>query len=87
MSPIIGSFTGSISFNRAAVAGASIVATGGTESEWNGYKIHTFTTTGANTFQIASAPPGSTIDFIVVGGGGPGGNGLSGGGGGGGVIQ
>ena len=87
MSPIIGSFTGSISFNRAAVAGASIVATGGTESEWNGYKIHTFTTTGANTFQIASAPPGSTIDFIVVGGGGPGGEGLAGGGGGGGVIQ
>lgn len=87
MSPIIGSFTGSISFNRAAMAGESIVATGGTESEWNGWKIHTFTNTGADTFQISNAPPGSTIDFIVVGGGGPGGNGLAGGGGGGGVIQ
>ena len=83
MSPIIGSFTGSISFNRAARVGETIVATGGTISEWNGYKIHTFTTTGANTFSISSAPPGSTIDFIVVGGGGPGGNGGKGAGGGG----
>ena len=52
MSPIIGSFTGSISFNRAAVAGASIVATGGTESEWNGYKIHTFTILANYYFNI-----------------------------------
>lgn len=87
MSPIIGSFTGSISFNRAAAPGAAIVATGGTITEWNGWRIHTFKTTGANTFEIESAPPGSTIDFIIVGGGGPGGNGLAGGGGGGGVIE
>jgi len=87
MSPILGSFTGSLSFNRAKLATKFIAALGGTISEWNGWKIHTFTTTGSNTFSISSAPPGSVIDFLVVGGGGPGGSGLAGGGGAGGVIQ
>jgi len=87
MSPIIGSFTGSISFNRAKPPQTFVVATGGVVSEWNGWRIHTFKDIGANTFEITEAPPGGTIDFIVVGGGGPGGNGLAGGGGGGGVIE
>lgn len=88
MSPIIGSFTGSISFNRAKPPQSFIVASGGdTVTDLNGWTIHTFTTTGSNTFEIADAPPGATIDFLLVGGGGAGGNGLSGGGGGGGVIQ
>jgi len=82
------------SLNLANPAGApSIVeATGGTISGFasggTAYRIHRFTTTGANTFTVTN---GGTIDFALIGGGGGGGgadaaNG-GGGGGAGAVIQ
>ena len=60
-------------------------ATGGTEIiPGNGYKYHTFTSSG--TFEVASGS--ATAEFFAVGpgGGGAGGNGSSGGGGGGGIV-
>ena len=47
-----------------------ISAVGGTISYADGYKIHTFTTTGPNTFTVTS---GGTIEYLVVAGGGSGG--------------
>ncbi len=82
--PIKGTLTGSFSWGQQLPASAGVVATGGTESTWNGWKIHTFTSNG--TFAVASGPVGGEMEIFVVGGGGPGGNGL-GGGGGGGAVQ
>jgi len=67
----------------------AIVATGGTITTVGGYKIHTFTSSG--TFNVTSAPTGSTVDILLVGGGGGGTQGTSSqtsaaGGGGGGVL-
>ena len=68
-----------------------ISAVGGTISYADGYKIHTFTTTGPNTFTVTS---GGTVEYLVVAGGGSGGAASSiagagpgaGGGGAGGII-
>lgn len=59
-----------------------VVATGGTESESGGYKIHKFT--GDGTFIVTSA---GDVEYLVVAGGGSGGKGAGacGGGGAGGV--
>lgn len=86
MSPIIGSLSGSFAYGRGKAAASFIVASGGSISEIDGYRIHKFTS-GTDTFSISSAPPNATIEVLVVGGGGPGGNGLAGGGGGGAVIH
>lgn len=86
MSPIIGSFSGSRSFGRGGGSFTAITATGGSISQVDGYRIHTFTS-GTSTFSVTAAPPNATIEVFVVGGGGPGGNGLAGAGGGGGVIH
>jgi Concanavalin A-like lectin/glucanases superfamily len=56
-------------------------ATGGTITTSGLYKIHTFTTTGANTFTLTS-PASITAQVLVVGGGGAGGSAYVGGGGG-----
>ena len=58
-----------------------IVATGGTVTTVDGYKIHTFTTSG--TFNVTSVPAGATVQYVVVGGGGGGGSNGGGGGAGG----
>ena len=63
-----------------------VVATGGTITDLNGYRIHTFTTSG--TFTVTS---GDNVEVLVVAGGGGGGtsqtsNGGAGGGGAGGLI-
>jgi hypothetical protein len=76
----------------AAMAAAidSITATGGTISYYktgsNGYKVHTITTTGSNSFVVSATTGTPTVDLLLVGGGGAGGGtaGLGGGGGGGG---
>jgi hypothetical protein len=60
----------------------SIQATGGNITYVNGYKIHTFLTSGTFTVLSGSA----TVKALVVGGGG-GGGGYIGGGGGGGVVK
>jgi hypothetical protein len=65
----------------------SLKATGGTVTYANGYKIHTFTSSG--TFQVLSGS--SKIEYLVVGGGGGGGGSAgdgwnSGGGGAGGFL-
>ena len=66
-------------------------ATGGTVTTSGNYKIHTFTTVGANSFVVTGAGP---VEVLVVGGGGGGGGNVfntaaradGGGGGGGGVV-
>jgi hypothetical protein len=70
-----------ISMVAVAVAGGAVTATGGTVTTSGSYKIHTFTTTGANTFTLTS-PASITAQVLVVGGGGSGGSAYVGGGGG-----
>jgi hypothetical protein len=65
-----------------------IVATGGQQSPSSGvvsgdYKIHTFTTTGNQTFTITTIGSLPQVEYLVVGGGGGGGNSAGGGGAGG----
>jgi len=66
---------------RAAyVSNSSITATGGTITEVDGYRIHTFTSNGTFTIDIAT-----NVEVLVVAGGGGGGS-FGGGGGAGGLI-
>ena len=61
--------------------GGGIQASGGDQNgiePGNGYKYHTFTTTGAGTFTVTEAPATAQIEFLMVAGGG---TGVSGGGG------
>jgi hypothetical protein len=51
---------------------------------WN---VHTFTTTGTNTFTVTSAGSTGYVEYLLVGGGGGGGGRHGGGGGGGGVLS
>ena len=51
-------------------------ASGGTETAYTGYKVHTFLTPGS--FIVESAPDSFTCDILVVGGGGAGGSGNNG---------
>ena len=51
-------------------------ASGGTETAYTGYKVHTFLTPGS--FIVESAPGSFTCDILVVGGGGAGGSGNNG---------
>ena len=60
----------------------SISATGGTISNADGFRYHTFTSSGS--FQITSG--GGDVEYLLVGGGGGGGGGNAGGGGGGGGV-
>tara|TARA_E500000178_G_C16965247_1_gene728067 strand:+ start:219 stop:1571 length:1353 start_codon:yes stop_codon:yes gene_type:complete len=72
--------------NDASLQPAFIAATGGTESTFGDFKIHTFTSD--STFQVtrtAASAPNNVIDYIVVAGGGGGGSGTSAGSGGGGA--
>ena len=58
-------------------AGSGIEASGGQQdgiTPGNGYKYHTFTTTGAATFTVTAAGTGE-VDVFIVGGGGRGENG------------
>lgn len=85
------------SISRAASAVAnSVTATGGTISYYDSgttfYKVHTFTTTGSNSFTVSSVTGTPTADILLVGGGGAGGGvtttaGAGGGGGGGAVVN
>ena len=59
-----------------------IIATGGTITTVGDYKLHSFTTAGASSLVVTSAPADSTAEALLVAGGG---GGCSGGGGGGGV--
>ena len=58
-----------------------IVATGGTVTDYNGFRIHRFTS--SNDFVITSAPAGATVELFLMAGGGGGGCGSSSGSGGG----
>jgi len=67
---------------RAAyVSNSSITATGGTITEVNGYRIHTFTSNGTFTIDVAT-----NVEVLVVAGGGGGGSNHGGGGGAGGLV-
>lgn len=61
-----------------------IQATGGSITNVDGYRIHTFTTSG--TFEVLNTSTAGEIDYLIVGGGGAGGGSTGGGGGAGGVI-
>jgi hypothetical protein len=69
---------------------AGVLATGGTETLVQGYRVHTFT--GSGTFTV-NAPSGLDVEYLIVAGGGGGGNCDSasstpgGGGGAGGLLQ
>lgn len=59
-------------------------ATGGTEIVLNGYKSHTFTSSG--TFSVSTTGSNANVRMLIVAGGGGAGNRCAGGGGAGGVI-
>jgi hypothetical protein len=62
---------------------SGVVATGGDSIvNANGYRIHTFTTVGSQTFTVTSSPLSGVFQVLVVGGGGGGGGYYNGGGGG-----
>lgn len=82
--------------NQGASVSYFISASGGTITYDGDYKIHTFTTTGSNTFTVftTGSSPFNTVELLLVGGGGAGaaseaaarGNVTNGGGGAGGLI-
>ena len=74
-----GGFAGPLASSRAYTY---VTASGGTETTYGLYKIHTFTTSGS--FTIITS--GSEIDIFMVGGGGAGGTFIGSGGGAGGVL-
>jgi len=79
-----GSTTTSLSLNQIRNF-TNIVAIGGdsTQTLSNGYKLHSFTSTGTQNFTVTN---GGQIEYFLVGGGGSGGGRCGGGGGGGGII-
>jgi hypothetical protein len=72
---------GSGQFRQPALS--NFFATGGTITEVNGYKVHTFT--GSNTFTVASGS--KNVEYLIVAAGGGAMNDVAGGGGGGGLIS
>tara|TARA_R110000824_G_scaffold17018_2_gene69767 strand:+ start:305 stop:1477 length:1173 start_codon:yes stop_codon:yes gene_type:complete len=62
---------------------SSITATGGTVTTDGDYKVHAFSSTGSDTFEVTSSY-GGTVEYLVVAGGGGGGGTIGGGGGAGG---
>lgn len=92
----IGAFRlNSLSAAVAAAVSNSITATGGTITRvpisGTVYKVHTFTTTGNNSFVVSAVTGTPTANILLVGGGGAGGGTSStpgaGGGGGGGAVS
>lgn len=81
------SSNGCLSVGTASVPSGSLTQTAATGGDSvvvsNGYKIHTFTTTGMSSFVVTSA---GYVDVLVVAGGGGGNNDRAGGGGAGGLI-
>ena len=75
---------------EAAIAATAPVASGGTITTTavgdTTYRIHAFTTTGANTFTVTNAGNLGNAEYLVVGGGGGGASWVGGGGGGGGFL-
>ncbi len=78
-------YSSSVATRVAYVSNSSITATGGTITEVDGYRIHTFTSNGTFTIDVAT-----NVEVLVVAGGGAGGgldrDGLCGGGGAGGML-
>jgi len=60
------------------------IATGGTVTNVDGYRIHKFTTVGTGSFEVTR---GGEVEYLIVGGGGGAGMDMGAGGGGGGVLQ
>ena len=80
--PIITTIRGNIRpFGKAR--GIGLASTGGTITTVGGYRIHTFTTPGNNTF---TADTSGQVEYLVVAGGGGGGRHWAGGGGAGGFL-
>lgn len=83
--------TTQISLNDLKGKQAKIFASGGAQSDEDGYRVHVFT--GPGTFVVNYAFPSSTVQYLVVAGGGGGGGGVqnpfgaNGGGGGAGGVR
>ena len=71
--------------NKPVIPVGKVIASGGdtTQTLANGYKLHSFTSTGSQNFTVTN---GGQVEFFLVGGGGGGGWRAGGGGGGGGVL-
>ena len=80
ISSVRGSYGAQGRFGRRKLIGVG--STGGTITTAGGYRIHTFTTTGASAF-VADGP--GTVEYLIIAGGGSGGP-LGGGGGAGGYL-
>jgi len=86
--PNVSCTSSSISTSNIGGRPIQLAGSGGTITSWNGYTIHTFTSTG--TFSLSSSV--DSVEFLIVGGGGGGGqigtagNEANGGGGAGGLI-
>ncbi len=72
---------------RAGDISSKLAISGGTITTAGGYRIHTFTTAGASTFDTTPFGGGTiTVEYLVIGGGGGGGT-IGGGGGAGGFVS
>lgn len=71
-------------FVPASASSTPVIATGGTITDVNGYRFHTFTTNG--TFTLTT-PSSTSVEVLVVGGGGGGGGNDAGGGGAGQAVR
>ena len=78
--PLLGTMGGRLNKFRGGIGGG-FSASGGVQSTFGAYTIHTFTAN--STFTVAS---GGTVEYLLVGGGGGGGGGTAAGGGGGGIV-
>ncbi|MFA5780176.1 MAG: glycine-rich domain-containing protein [Elusimicrobiota bacterium] len=72
-------YNSDVNAQAAYVSNSSVIATGGTITEVGGYRIHTFTSNGTFTINVAT-----NVEVLVVAGGGGGGTSYGGGGGAGG---
>ena len=63
----------SIQSNTASFTTVAKVASGGTQTDITGYRVHTFTPTGTSTFTITSGI--TNVEVLVIAGGGGGGQG------------
>ena len=85
--PFVSSVRGNFTASGKRPSFPATGSTGGTITTAGGYRIHTFTTTGASTFTFNhGAGEGALVEYLVIGGGGGGGP-IGGGGGAGGFVS
>ena len=84
--PFISSIRSSFGPQRLGKGRNVAAITGGATTTSGGYRIHTFTTSGNNSFDLRQSGLDSlVVEYLIVGGGGQGGGDVGGGGGAGGL--